>query len=131
MQWRWQWRRAWILVALAAAPAPGCAVVSSELDTATELYGNAQYEAALRWLDELEADAAGMTRTQQALFYYLRGMTAYRLGQRQDALHFLAIATVAADSPGATLRPERRSILERTLQELIPTTASPHARNAQ
>lgn len=124
-------RLARALVVVFGAHLSSCAVVASELETATELYGDAQYEAALRWLDELEADAPSMTRSQQALFYYLRGMTAYRLGQRQDALHFLAIATVAADSEGATLRPERRSILERTLRELTPTTASSHARNAQ
>lgn len=112
---------AWLLAA--------CTVLSTELETATALYDDAEYEAALRWLDQLEAESTSMTRTQQARFYYLRGMTAYRLGQRQDALHFLAVAQVAADSEGAALRPERRNILERTLHELTPTTATSHARN--
>ena len=115
---------------LSLGPA-GCTVLVSELDTATELYDDAHYEAALRWLDELQSETDAMTRTQRARYYYLRGMTAYRLGQRPDALHYLAIAQVAADRGGAALRPERRSILERTLHELTPTTATPHARAAR
>jgi len=122
-------RRAWAAAALTALLS-ACTVLSSELETATALYDDAHYEAALRWLDQLEAESTSMTRTQQALFYYLRGMTAYRLGQHQDALHFLAVAQVAADRDGAALRPERRSILERTLHELTPTTATSHTRHA-
>ena len=115
---------------VAIALVSGCAAVSTELETATALYDDAEYEAAERWLDELEPEAMQMTRNQQARFYYLRGMTAYRLGQRQDALHFLPLATVASTLGGGPRRPERRSILERTLRELTPVTATAHARDA-
>lgn len=119
----------WVLLG-AWLSAVGCVALASELETAATLYDDAHYEAAQRWLEELSGQSGSMTRTQQARYYYLRGMTAYRLRQRQDALHYLALARVAADSTGAALRPERRVILERTLRELTPADASHQARNA-
>lgn len=121
--------RARAATALLAGWLVGCVALGSELDTAAELYDDAQYEAAQRWLSELASQSGGMSRTQQARYYYLRGMTAYRLGQRQDALHYLALAMAAADTAGAALRPERRVIMERTLAEITPEDASHVARS--
>ena len=83
----------------------------------------------MTWLVELERSTVGMDRRQRAGFCYLRGMTAYRLGQRGDALHYLALATELGRVDEAALRPAWRLVMERTLDELMPTDASSHARN--
>jgi hypothetical protein len=118
-----------VLVALCLAAGPSCASVAGELRVAQLLYKDARYEEAQLWLGELQAETASMPQAELTRFYYLRGMTAFRLGQREDALHYLVLAEeLSADGPQQL--PERwRPVMERTLQEILPTTASPHARN--
>jgi len=113
------------LVLLAA----GCGTLSQQLSTAQKLYADARYEEALEWLVELEREVPSMNDGELARFHYLRGMTAHRLGQQDDALHFLALAEVAAARGPRLLSPSRRVVMERTLLELMPRDASPHARN--
>jgi len=103
--------------------------LGQQLSTAQKLYADARYEEALEWLVELEPDAAEMDERELAGFYYLRGMTAYRLAQRDDALHFLALAEAAASRGPRLLSQSRRVVMERTLDELVPHDATPHARN--
>ena len=70
-----------------------------------------------------------MLKPDLTRFYYLRGMTAFRLGQREDALHFLALADALCAEDGTRLPPAWQSVMERTLQEVMPAGASSHARN--
>ena len=98
-----------------------CAALSDDLRRAEQAYEQAQYEDALVWLDDLEDDAPDMDVDQRARFYFLRGMTAYRLVQRNDALHYLALAREQAGEQGEGLRPEWRTSMDRTLTELMPT----------
>src|SRR5688572_17561778 len=107
----------------------GCTSTASELRTAQLLYKDARYEEALLWLTELHAETASMERDELARFYYLRGMTGFRLGQREDALHYLVLAEQLGNEDGARLPQAWRPVMERTLQEITPTSASPHARN--
>lgn len=106
-----------------------CTSAASQLQTAQLLYKDARYEQAQAWLGELEADAPGMAPADQARFYYLRGMTAFRLGQREDALHYLVLADELALEDPSRLPSSWAPVLQRTLQEILPTGASPHARN--
>jgi hypothetical protein len=112
------------LVATAA-----CTTVRSDLHTAQLLYNDARYEEAALWLGQLEAEVPDMEGTELARFHYLRGMTAFRLGQREDALHYLVLADESANADANALPPTWRSVMERTLQEIMPSGASPHARN--
>jgi hypothetical protein len=105
-----------------------CTTVSTELRTTQSLYKDARYEEAQRWLAELELVSADMTPAELARFHYLRGMTAFRLGQPEDALHYLALAQVLDGDDASRLPPTWRAVMERTLAQVMPTSASPHAR---
>jgi hypothetical protein len=107
----------------------GCTSAATELKTAQTLYKDARYEDALQWLTELERDTQGMSAADQTRFYYLRGMTAFRLGQRDDALHFLAKASVLQAEDPSRLPAPWRPVMERTLLEITPREATHHARN--
>ena len=118
-----------VLVVLPLAGLVGCTPVATELHTAQLLYKDARYEEAQIWLGELQVEASSMPPAELARFYYLRGMTAYRLGQREDALHYLVL-TDQLDAEDPSRLPEGwRPVMERTLQEITPASASPHARN--
>ena len=103
-----------------AAVALGCAALRDDLRRAQADYEEARYEDALVWLRDLEDDAPAMDLETRGRYFYLRGMTEYRLGHRADALHYLAVAREVTGDQGAGLRPEWRQIMERTLAELTP-----------
>jgi hypothetical protein len=103
--------------------------VDTDLGSARDLYKDARYEDAQRWLLELERDLRSMDMYQRTRFYYLRGMTAFRLGQRDDALHYLALTAELSDRDLAHLPADWRPVMERTLQELMPREATSHAEN--
>jgi hypothetical protein len=113
----------WLVVANA------CTTVRSDLRNAQLLYKDARYEEAALWLSELESQVPRMDGGELARFHYLRGMTAFRLGQREDALHYLVLADELVSEDANALPPAWRSVMERTLQEIMPSGASPHARN--
>jgi hypothetical protein len=56
-------------------------------------------------------------------------MTAYRLGQRNDALHYLALAREVEEDT-STLTADQKRTMERTLTELTPNDSSFRARDA-
>jgi len=120
-------RRALALAFLSAAALCGCTSVSSELRTTALLYKDARYEEAQLWLSQLEDETDSMSDSDLAQFSYLRGMTAFRLGQHEDALHYLVLASVLDDDDESHLPQTWRAVLTRTLQQITPTSASPHA----
>ena len=56
----------------------------------------------------------------RARYFYLRGMSEYRLGHRLDALHYLVVAREILGDDQRILREEQRELLARTLEELEP-----------
>ncbi len=98
----------------------GCAAVHDDMQRAETAYEAARYEDTLVWLVDLEDDAPAMHVETRARYYYLRGMTEYRLGHRANALHYLAVGREIVGDDGAGLRPEWRQIMDRTLAELTP-----------
>lgn len=109
-----------LLGLLTGAFAAGCAAVAQDMQRAEASYEEARYEDALVWLADLEDDAPSMDAPMRARYFYLRGMTEYRLGHRADALHYLAVAREVAGERGDGLRPEWQQIMARTLTELTP-----------
>ena len=107
----------------------GCTTASSELRASQALYKDARYEECQRYLEALEVEAESMNERDLTRFYYLRGMTAFRLGQADDALHYLALAATLTDADALRLPEAWLPIMRRTLDQVTPTTASPHARN--
>lgn len=110
---------AWLALSLL-----GCGQIRDDLSRAQAQYEEAQYEQALVWLRALEADVPAMSAEQQTRFYYLRGMTAHRLGQKSDARHFLSLAREMAGENGGVLGPTWTNAMQRALDELEPSNSS-------
>lgn len=122
-------QRLWATLLTTVVVLGGCAALQDDMQRAEVAYDQARYEEALVWLDDLEDDSPEMDLDMRARFYYLRGMTAYRLGHRNHALHYLAVAReVAGDPSTGALRAEQRQTMERALTELTPQDASFRAR---
>ncbi|MBW2460294.1 MAG: hypothetical protein JRH11_01525 [Deltaproteobacteria bacterium] len=120
-----------ILVLAAGALLGACGTLSNDLIQAENAYEEAKYDDAEVWLADIGSDVAVLDDEHRARFYYLRGMTAYRLGRRDDALHFLALAREeSGHADSSHLSAEKRSIMDRTLDELTPHTATHRANTA-
>ena len=105
--------------------ASACTSAATDLRSAQDLYRDARYEQAAAWLDALEPELQQMSSAERARFYYLRGMSAFRLGQRADALHYLALAQVLFGDAPDDIPPPWRPVLERTLEALGPGGSAP------
>ena len=112
------------VVASVGAALMGCAQLSTEMGAAEEAYKQARYEDSEVWLSSLESDVGEMRLPMQARFYFLRGMTAYRRGRRNDALHFLALAREVVEEGDVSLKSQWKEQLAAALAELTPTGAS-------
>lgn len=107
----------WVTTAALAALA-GCAALTQDLDRAEAHYDRARYEEALVWLDRLERQLPRMTLPDRARFHFLRGMSAHRLGRRDQARHELGLARELAGDPEVSLGERRERLLRRALDEL-------------
>jgi hypothetical protein len=121
-----------VLLAVAALVV-GCNTYRQDLDRAAAHYERNQYESALALFRVLEPDMDSLTVGDQARYAYLRGMTDYRLSSatakgtevsdprqsyRDNARHWLAVASaIDKKSPGG-LTPEEKTRLDETLADL-------------
>lgn len=105
-----------------------CSGVDYDLRTASELYRDARYEAVQAWIAQLRREYSQMDASQRATFHYLSGMTAYRLAQREEALHELALAANGARVSSQALGSEQVALLYRTLEELTTRSTRSRAR---
>jgi phage tail tube protein FII len=85
------------------------------------MYRDARYEDVQAWTAQLRGEYGEMNPAERTEYHYLSGMTAYRLTQHDDALHELALAAQAARRKPDALNAEQRSLLFRTLEELLTT----------
>lgn len=109
----------WRTLAALALVATACVTLRDDLDRAEALYVDARYEDALVWFETLEPELRTAKAAERLRFHYLRGMTAYRLEQRRDARHHLALAReLLDDAPAGTLTDFSRAQLLRVAEEL-------------
>jgi len=100
----------------------GCTSWTNEIRQAEIAYDEARPDAALAWLDVVTDDNLGRMDVNDRIRYlYVRGMTEFRLGRRDDALYHLALAREVSGGDGVGLRREQRELMDRTLTELTPT----------
>lgn len=105
----------------------GCTTWTQEIRQAELAYDEARPDAALAWLDVVSDDNLGrMDVSDRARYLYIRGMTEFRLGRRDDALYHLALAREVSGGDGVGLRREQRDLMNRTLTELAPTDHMGH-----
>ncbi len=98
--------RSRLALALAAAglahAAAGCATYSGSLARAQRAFEQGEHDRALGVFRSLEPDLERLSLPERIRYAYLRGMTDYRLGDRADARHWLALASVEdKQTPGA------------------------------
>lgn len=114
-----------VLATVLATATAACSGVDYDLHAADKLYRDARYEAVQGWTAQLRRSYSDMDAAQRTSFHYLSGMTAYRLGQPDDALHELALAAHAAREQAKALSSEQLALLYRTLEELMANRANP------
>jgi len=114
-----------VFATVLATAAASCTGVDYDLRAADKLYRDARYEAVQAWTAQLRRTYSDLDPTQRASFHYLSGMTAYRLGQPEDARHELALAAHAAREQAKALSSEQLALLYRTLEELMANRANP------
>lgn len=94
-----------------------CAGHSDAVERGQRYYEDNQYERALALWRDLDRRDGTFSPAERARFAYFRGMTDYRLGYRDDARHWLAIAK-ARDAEGAGLGVDWRERLDGALADL-------------
>jgi hypothetical protein len=109
-----------LLVGSLAIGSSACTSVVGDLETAQTMYRDARYEQTAAWLEALEPELSSMSSDERGRFYYLRGMSAFRLGQRAEALHNLVLASVIFTEAPSRVPRGWRAVLERTLEALSP-----------
>lgn len=119
-----------LAVTLFALSLTACASLRDDMGRAEAAYDASDYDSSLVWLEDLESQVPDMDVPMRARFYYMRGMTAYRLGKRNDALHYLALAREVGGPRGEGMRAEWQQQMDRALTDLTPNDASFAARPA-
>ncbi len=95
-----------------------CSGVRDDLRRAETAFEEARYEDVEVWLADLEPSVARMEPAQRARYYYLVGMSAFRMGKRARARHALALCRAELESAPAALPPAWAHNLESALAEL-------------
>ncbi len=103
-----------------AAIAGGCASVGNDLERGRQHYASSQYAAALRVFLEIQQEIPALPASRQALYYYYRGMTHYRLGQRSDARYYLGQAHELVSMNPRIIGEDHRRTIEETLRVVTP-----------
>jgi hypothetical protein len=79
----------------------GCATYHDDLVRAEHAFETNQHEQALAIFRTLENDTGHFDTSEKARYFYLRGMTDYRIGYKADARHWLLLANaVETQTPG-------------------------------
>ena len=68
-----------------------CTTVRDDLRRAEAAFSEARYEDVETWVAELAPEVSSMSAEQRARYYYLAGMSAFRIGRRARARHALAL----------------------------------------
>jgi hypothetical protein len=105
-------------LAFSVSSALACASYSDALSRGQRYYEDNQYERALALWRDLDRRGAGFSAAERARYAYFRGMTDYRLGYRDDARHWLAIARAADTAHPGGLASEWLERLDSALTDL-------------
>lgn len=119
-----------VFASLMLVATSGCGRLEEHVRHADDAYRAARYDDAQIWLERVEFDVGELPIASQTRFYFVQGMSHYRLGRRDPALHYLALARETSQLEGGALPPADQDVLTRTLEELVPQVATHHARPA-
>jgi len=111
-------RSAALLSILVLSLVQGCTTYRDELSRAQNAYDANEHERALALTRAIEPNAPYLTVPERARYYYLRGMTDFRIGYRAEARHYLALArAIESETPGA-LPTDSKNRMDETLGTL-------------
>jgi hypothetical protein len=110
-----------VLVCLTCA----CTSLGDEVRRAEQAFTEARYEDAEAWLSDLEPSLGKMSTPLRARYYYLAGMSAYRIGERAQARHALALCREELATTAEQLPPAWMHNLQTALDELSSPRAGP------
>lgn len=113
-----RFRSSWLLCALGCVSLFGCQNYRDQLQRGQGYYEQNQYETALAVWRHLESDQDSLSPTEVVRYCYLRGMTDFRLGFREDARYWLGLAKAGEKKATGALLSEELSRLDLTLDEL-------------
>ena len=95
-----------------------CTTYRDELVRSQTAFDKNEHERALGLLRALEPSMTKLSTPEQAQYAYLRGMTDHRIGHRDDARHWLAIARTYDDASPGTLPTDWKTRMTTALAEL-------------
>jgi hypothetical protein len=108
----------WVLGAVMAVSTVGCQNYSQALQRGQGYYERNQYEIALAVFRHLEPDQNSLTADEVVRYCYLRGMTDFRLGYREDARYWLGLSKASQSRTPSALQDDEKARLDASLAEL-------------
>ncbi len=108
----------WLLIALATVAPLGCQNYQDQLQRGQGYYEQNQYEHALALFRHLEKDQDSLSPSERVRYYYLRGMTDFRLQYKADAHYWLGLARAGEKKAEGALDADELQRLEKALEEL-------------
>jgi hypothetical protein len=107
-----------VLAAASSTATIGCTTYRDQLVRSQRSYEQNEHERTLGLLRALEPNVTRLSTPEQAQYAYLRGMTDYRIGNRIDARHWLAIARTYDDASPGTLPADWKARMTDALDEM-------------
>jgi hypothetical protein len=98
-----------------------CTTHADDLRRAQNAFAAARYEDVEVWLRDLEPELGRMDVEERATYFYLAGMSAYRMGHRACARHALALCREESAALKHGLPEQWRRNLDVALRELAPS----------
>lgn len=111
-------RARFLVGALPLAMLLGCATYHDDLVRGERAFEDNQHEQALAIFRGLERDTSHLDPPERARYYYLRGMTDYRIGYKADARHWLMLAQAAETAMPGTLPDDWKQRMGDAVKEL-------------
>lgn len=105
-------------VATLFAFAPACATYHDDLVRGEKAFDDNQHEQALAIFRSLELDTSHLDPPERARYYYLRGMTDYRVGYKADARHWLMLAQASEKAMPGTFPDDWKQRMTDAMNEL-------------
>lgn len=81
----------------------GCTTYHDQLARSQKAFEVSEYERALALLTDLDEDVTRLSDNERAQYRYMRGMSHYRIGQRVEARHWLALAKAQEETTHGAL----------------------------
>lgn len=108
----------WLAPAVAVCLFAGCTTWRDELERGQTYYAENQFENAMAMWRAVEPHEVDLAAPERVRYAFHRGMTDYRLGFKDHARHWLAVArSMEAANAGSLDRPAKE-LLTRTLADL-------------